>query len=204
MKAFCGDESTEYHRLRSLVDSVGSTDFCISDSREYVKQYPPNRLEKLRADIQRLPTYNESDLLAYIAKVSEISSFLDNVSLEINPVVTELLSSNAFEQILFPRSVSEAVAFLQTTGIEVPFSDPAEILKREELSLDLKNSDFFKVIVSSAYIDQDEVYILDRKLTQNDVVKLIDVPLKPFLEVLAAKQKEIVERYNEALGANAA
>jgi len=203
MKAFCSDESTEYHRLRSLVDSVDSTDFCISDSREYVKQYPPNRLEKLRADIQRLPTYNESDLLAYIAKVSEISSFLDNVSLEINPVITELLSGNAFEQILFPRSVSEAVAFLQTTGIEVPFSDPAEILKREELSLDLKNSDSFKVIVSSAYIDQDEVYILDEKLTQNDVVKLIDVPLKPFLEVLAAKQKEIVERYNEALGANA-
>ena len=203
MKAFCSDEATQYHRLRSLVDAVGSTDFCISDSREYVKQYPPNRLEKLRADIQRLPTYNESDLLAYIAKVSEISSFLDNVSLEINPTVTELLSSNAIEQILFPRSVSEAVEFLQNTGVEVQFSDPAEILKREELSLDLKNSDFFKVIVSSAYIEKDRIYILDSKLTQSDVVNLIDVPLKPFLEVLAAKQKEIVERYNEALGANA-
>ena len=203
MKAFCSDDATQYHRLRSLVDAVGSTDFCISDSREYVKQHPPNRLEKLRADIQRLPTYNESDLLAYIAKVSEISSFLDNVSLEINPTVTELLSSNAIEQILFPRSVSEAVEFLQTTGVEVQLSAPAEILKREKLSLDFKNSDFFKVVVSSAYIDQDRIYILDEKLTQSDVVKLIDVPLKPFLEVLAAKQKEIVERYNEALGENA-
>jgi hypothetical protein len=84
----------------------------------------------------------------------------------------------------------------------VPFSDPAETLKREEFLKDLKNPEFFKVTVSSAYIDQDEVYILDENLTQNDVVQKIDVPLKPFLEVLAAKQKEVVERYKEALGAN--
>ncbi len=203
MKAFCGDESTEYHRLRSLVDAVESTDFCISDSREYVKLYPPNRLEKLRTEIQRLPTYNESELLGYLSKVSEISSFLENVSLEIRPVVTELLSSDRFEQILFPRSVSESVEFLQTTGVEVPLVDSAEIVKRVELTRDLNNADFFKVTVSSAYIDRDEVYILDENLTQNDVVKLIEVPLKPFLEVLAAKQKEIVERYKKALGASA-
>ena len=104
---------------------------------------------------------------------------------------------------MFPRSVSESVEFLGTKGVVVPFSDSAEIAKREELSQDLSDPDFFKVTVSSAYIDQDEVYILDEKLTQNDVVKLIEVPLKPFLEVLAAKQKEIVERYKEALGANA-
>jgi len=203
MKAFCGDESTEYHRLRSLVEAVDATDFCVSDSREYVKQYPPNKLEKLRTEIQRLPNYTESELLEYLSKVSETSSFLENVSLEINPVVTELLSTDAFRQILFPRSVSESVEFLGTKGVVVPFSDPAEIAKREELSQDLSDPDFFKVTVSSAYIDQDEVYILDEKLTQNDVVKLIEIPLKPFLEVLAAKQKEIVERYKEALGANA-
>lgn len=202
MKAFCSDDSTEYHRLRSLADAANSTDFCISDSREYVKQYPPNSLEKLRTDIQRRPSYKEGELLEYLSKVNEISSFLENVSLEINPVVTELLSSDAFEQILFPRSVSEAVEFLQSTGVEVPFSDPAETLKREEFLKDLKNPEFFKVTVSSAYIDQDEVYILDENLTQNDVVQKIDVPLKPFLEVLAAKQKEVVERYKEALGAN--
>ena len=203
MKAFCGDESTEYHRLRSLVEASDSTDFCISDSREYVKQHPPNRLEKLRAEIVRLPTYNERELFGYISKISEISSVLENESLEIKPVITELNNDGAFQQILFPRSVSEAVEFLQAKGVEIPFLDPAEIIKREELSLDLRNSDFFKVIVSSAYIEADEVYILDNKLTQNDVVKLIDVPLKPFLEVVAAKQKEIVERYKDAMGSNA-
>tara|TARA_B100000767_G_scaffold274197_1_gene306470 strand:- start:6822 stop:8342 length:1521 start_codon:yes stop_codon:yes gene_type:complete len=203
MKAFCGDESTEYHRLRSLVDAVGATDFCISDSREYVKQYPPNRLEKLRVDIQRLPTYNESELLVYLSKVSEISSSLENTSRAIRPAVAELLSNDTFDQILFPRSVSESIEFLQTIGVEVPFLDPAEILKRAELIRDLNNADFFKGTVSSAYIDQDEVYILDENLTQNDVVKLIEVPLKPFLEVLSAKQKEIVERYKKALGARA-
>ena len=203
MKAFCSDESTEYHRLRSLVEASYATDFCISDSREYVKQHPPNRLEKLRAEIARLPTYNERELFGYISKVSEISSVLENEALEIKSVIMELDNDGAFEQILFPRSVSEAVEFLQAKGVEIPFSDPAEIIKREELSNDLSNSDFFKVIVSSAYIDKDEVYILDSKLTQNDVVKLIDVPLKPFLEVVAAKQKEIEERYKEAMGSNA-
>jgi hypothetical protein len=203
MKAFCSDESTEYHRLRSLVEASYATDFCISDSREYVKQHPPNRLEKLRVEIARLPTYNERELFGYISKVSEISSVLENEALEIKSVIMELDNDGAFEQILFPRSVSEAVEFLQAKGVEIPFSDPAEIIKREELSNDLSNSDFFKVIVSSAYIDEDEVYILDSKLTQNDVVKLIDVPLKPFLEVVAAKQKEIEERYKEAMGSNA-
>ena len=202
MMAFCEDEATEYHRLRSLVEAVNDSDFCVSASREYVKQYPSNKLEKLRSEIQRLPNYTESELLEYLAKVSEMSSTLENVSFEINPVVTELLSSDTFQQILFPRSVSEAVDFLRTRGIEVPFSDPAEIAKREELSKDLNDPGFFEVTVSSAYIEQDQVFILDEKLTQNDVVKLIDVPLKPFLEVLSAKQKEITERYKDAFGTN--
>jgi hypothetical protein len=203
MKAFCGDETTEYHRLRSLVEAVGPTDYCISNGRKYVKQYPPNKLEKLRTEIQRSPTYNERDLNKYLSKVSEISALLENVSLEIKPTVLELASNGSFAQILFPRSVSEAVQFLQKKGVEVPFSDPAEIIKREELTRDLNSADFFKVKVSSANIDKDEVYLLDEKLTQNDVVKSIEVPLKPFLEVVAAKQKEIAERYKEAIGSNA-
>ena len=203
MKAFCGDKSTDYHRLRSLVVAVDANDFCLSDSREYAKNYPPNRLEKLRGEIQRLPRYNESDLLNYLSQVSKVSSSLENIALEISPAVTELFSSNDYQQVMFPRSVSEAVDFLQTKGIEVPFSDPAETVKREELYRDLNDPNFFKKTVSSAIIEQDEVYVLDEKLTQNDVVKSIDVPLKPFFEVLAAKQSEIIARYNEALGANA-
>ena len=90
---------------------------------------------------------------------------MENVSLEINPVVTELLSTDAFRQILFQIGFRICRVF-GTKGVVVSFSDPFEI-RREELSQDLSDPDFFKVTVSSAYIDQDEVYILDEKLTQN-------------------------------------
>ena len=203
MEAFCSDASTQYHKLRSLVEATDQTDFCISNSRAYVNQYPPNRLEKMRSDIQRLPTYSESELLEYLVTVSGISSLLIDLSDEIGPVISDLNSIDTTKPIVLPRSVSDAVRFLQTAGVDVSFSDPAEVAKREELTQALASSEFFKANVSSAYLDQDEIYSLDKTLSQNDVVKSIDVPIKPFLEVLAAKQKQIFERYKDALGESA-
>lgn len=198
MRAFCSDNSTNYHSLRSLVEVISATDFCLIDNPDYARQYIPNKLEKIRAEIQRQKDYNEEDLLRYLEIVSDTSSELDKIYLEVSTMVA---SDFKFAQEIFPRSVSEAVEFLKSKSIDVPYLEIAEILKREDLVQDLKNDEFYKVVVSSAYLENDETFFLNEQLTQNDVVKLIEVPIKPFLEVLAAKQKEIFERYKDALGA---
>lgn len=200
MNAFCSDDATGYHRLRSLVEAVPESDHCTREFREYSKKYPPNTLEKIRAEIQRSQYYTEQELLQYIARVSETSSNLANVSIEIGTIIAELSTSGNYQKISFPRSVSESVEFLRSNGLEVEISDPAGIAKRLKLKQDLNDKNFFKVSVSSALFDKVEVYVLDKNLTQNDVVKSIEVPLKPFLEVLAAKQREVAERYKDALG----
>jgi hypothetical protein len=82
-------------------------------------------------------------------------------------------------------------------GVELPPVNIAEIKLRESLISDLGNSDFLTGTVSSVSMEVDEVFIFDKNLTQNDVVKSIDVPLRPFLEVVASKQKIFIDRYTE-------
>lgn len=197
MRAFCGATFANYHSLRSLIEQPPGSDFCVNDSSEYIKQYPPNQLEVIRTGIQRSQNYDENSLLKYISSISNEASRLEAIKAQIGAIDASLSSESKGQKISLPRSITEAAEFLSDMGVELPPVNIAEIKLRESLISDLGNSDFLTGTVSSVSMEVDEVFIFDKNLTQNDVVKSIDVPLRPFLEVVASKQKIFIDRYTE-------
>lgn len=197
MRAFCGATFTNYHSLRSLIEQPPGSDFCVNDSSEYIKQYPPNQLEVMRTRIQRSQNYDENALLKYISSISNEASRLEAIKAQIGAIDASFSLESKGQNITLPRSITEAAEFLSEMGVELPPINIAEIKLRESLIADLGNSDFLTGTVSSVSMELDEVFIFDKNLTQNDVVKSIDVPLRPFLEVVASKQKIIIDRYAE-------
>ena len=197
MRAFCGATFTNYHSLRSLIEQPPGSDFCVNDSSEYIKQYPPNQLEVMRTRIQRSQNYDENALLEYISSISNEASRLEAIKAQIGAIDASFSLESKGQKITLPRSITEAAEFLSEMGVELPPVNIAEIKLRESLIADLGNSEFLTGTVSSVSMELDEVFIFDKNLTQNDVVKSIDVPLRPFLEVVASKQKIIIDRYLE-------
>jgi len=197
MRAFCGATFANYHSLRSLIEQPPGSDFCVNDSSEYIKQYPPNQLEVIRTGIQRSQNYDENALLKYISSISNEASRLEAIKAQIGAIDASFSLESKGQKITLPRSITEAAEFLSEMGVELPPVNIAEIKLRESLIADLGNSEFLTGTVSSVSMELDEVFIFDKNLTQNDVVKSIDVPLRPFLEVVASKQKIIIDRYAE-------
>jgi hypothetical protein len=197
MRAFCGATFTNYHSLRSLIEQPPGSDFCVNDSSEYIKQYPPNQLEVMRTRIQRSQNYDENALLKYISSISNEASRLEAIKAQIGAIDASFSLESKGQKITLPRSITEAAEFLSENGVGLPPINIAEIKLRESLIADLGNSEFLTGTVSSVSMELDEVFIFDKDLTQNDVVKSIDVPLRPFLEVVASKQKIIIDRYAE-------
>ena len=201
MSVFCGNDAfADYHYVRSLSQRVPKTDICRQVDKSYADRYPPNFLEKLRAEIQREESYDEAAALDYIKTVSEVYADLQQIASKLAAIDEEL----AFEKFQttdgYPRTISEAVEFLGSTNAKLPDLDISGIKQREKLSRDLKDQQFLTASVSSFRMDEDETYVLNQELSQNDVVNNVDIPLRPFLEVLSAKREEIVTRYSEATG----
>ena len=201
MSVFCGNDAfADYHYVRSLSQRVPKTDLCRRVDKSYADRYPPNFLEKLRAEIQREENYDEAAALDYIKTVSEVHADLQQIASKLAAIDEDL----AFEKFQttdgYPRTISEAVEFLGSTNSKLLELDISGIKQREKLSRDLKDQQFLTATVSSFRMDEDETYVLDQELSQNDVVNSVDIPLRPFLEVLSAKREEIVTRFSEATG----
>ena len=199
MDVFCSEKFSDFHTLRSLVEAVPATDYCLSSNEQYRNLYPPNALELLRNKIKRAAQYDEKKLLEYIAAVADVSKNID--------VIVGTLRASGFDNAKmqysstdYPRTISDAVDFLRKLDSDFGDIDIAQIKNREKLLADLNSPDFYKEPVSSVLFKETKSLTFDKALSQNDVVKRLDEPLRPFLEVIAAKRQEIVTRYNTAMG----
>ena len=202
MNVFCkNDAFSDYHYVRSLSEKVSKADVCRQVDKSYADRYPPNFLEKLRAEIKREQNYDEAAALDYIMRVSEVYADLQQIASKLASINDDLIVAKFQTNDGYPRTISEAVAFLGSKNTTLPALDISGIKQREKLARDLRDQQFLTANVSSFRMDEDETYVLNEELSQNDVVNNVDIPLRPFLEVLSAKREEIVTRYSEASNA---
>ena len=199
MKVFCSEQFADFHRLRSFVEAVPSTDHCMSSNEQFREFYPGSELEKLRNSIKRASQYDEKMLLEYIAEVA-------NVSVKIADIMDKLrniglnetrMTANSTE---YPRTIGDAVEFLRKSNSDFDDIDISQIKSREKLISDLSRPDFYSDTVSSALFEESKTLIFDKNLSQNEVVQRLDEPLRPYLEVIAAKRQSIITRYITAMG----
>ena len=197
LNAFCSQGAyADFHLLKGLVEVIPASNYCASVG-DYFDKYGSNKLDKLFERVGLPSIENAQDLTSYSENILAVSADLQAISVNISTLTPDYASLKVRTE--YPNALNDAIAILENDNTDPDRRDLGKMELRQALIQDLSSEEFLTVDVLFTPGSDVQNFILNDDLSQNSIVKNQNEPIKPFLEMLAKKQDEIITKFEEAM-----